>query len=239
MKKLLKKLQSHLFPATIQEKPITVVVASYNNKEWYKKNLISIFSQKYKNYKIIYIDDCSTDGTAALVEAYTEQEGQSHRLTLIKNRENQGAMANKYKGSHLSEDNSIVVLVDGDDWLATEKALLHINKAYSTSDCWMTYGQFKRYPSGQKGHCKKLSQKENFRELKQAYVSHLRTYYAWLFKLVKKEDLMRNGKFVSLSEDVVGSLPMLEMARGHIKVISKIRIIIIACPLFQIFSIVI
>lgn len=222
MKKLLNNLKFRLFPATIPEKPIVVLVVSYNNKDWYKKNLSSIFSQNYTNYKVIYIDDFSTDGTAGLVEKFTKEQNQEHRFKLVKNEHNMGAMANKYNGSHMAEDNSIIVLVDGDDWLAHNNVLRCINKAYSTTDCWMTYGQFKRYPTGEKGHCKKLGQNINFRNLKQTYVSHLRTYYAWLFKLIKKEDLMIKGRFVPVSEDVAGSLPMLEMARGHIKFISKV-----------------
>lgn len=222
MKNFFKNIRFKLFPAVIPEKPIRIVVASYNNKDWYKKNLDSILNQKYENYRIVYIDDYSSDGTADLVEKYVADLGKADKFTLIRNQENLGAMANKYKGTHLVEDDCIVVLVDGDDWLAHNGVLRYINQVYSLNDCWMTYGQFKRYPTNEKGHCKKLKQTSDFRSLDQTYVSHLRTYYAWLFKLIKKEDLMKDGKFVAVSEDIAGSLPMLEMARGHIKFISKI-----------------
>jgi len=52
------------------EKPIVLIVASYNNTQWYKWNLDSIFNQKYKNYHVIYIDDCSKDDTYELVKNY-------------------------------------------------------------------------------------------------------------------------------------------------------------------------
>ncbi len=48
------------------EKPFVFIIASYNNSEWYKNNLDSVFAQDYENYRIIYIDDASPDGTGHL-----------------------------------------------------------------------------------------------------------------------------------------------------------------------------
>src|SRR3989304_2120498 len=57
-----------------KEKHFVVIVPSYNNKDWYQKNLDSIFMQKYTNYHVVYIDDVSTDGTGDLVEKYVQAE---------------------------------------------------------------------------------------------------------------------------------------------------------------------
>ena len=54
----------------IEEKPLAVIVCSYNNIKWAEKNLDSIFFQRYRNYRVIYVDDGSTDGTADFVEHY-------------------------------------------------------------------------------------------------------------------------------------------------------------------------
>ena len=56
----------------LQEKKLVIIVTSYNNADWYDKNLGTMFSQKnydgtpYENYRIIYVDDCSLDGTARI-----------------------------------------------------------------------------------------------------------------------------------------------------------------------------
>lgn len=55
---------------SLEEKPIVVVIPSYNNAGWYQLNLVSVLSQKYKNYRIIYIDDASPDGTGEKVEGF-------------------------------------------------------------------------------------------------------------------------------------------------------------------------
>ena len=45
-----------------------IVIPSYNNAQWYKRNLDSVFAQTYKNFSVIYLDDCSPDGTGQLVK---------------------------------------------------------------------------------------------------------------------------------------------------------------------------
>ena len=46
------------------------IIPSYNNEKYYKKNLDSVINQTYKNWRIIYIDDASTDNTFELVKKY-------------------------------------------------------------------------------------------------------------------------------------------------------------------------
>ena len=70
-----------------EEKHFIVLIPSYKNSQWYKKNLDSIFMQKYSNYHILYIDDCSPDGTGDLVEKYIKEKKQEHKVILIKNTE--------------------------------------------------------------------------------------------------------------------------------------------------------
>ena len=55
-----------------KEIPMCIVMASYNNVEFdrYKFNLISVHRQQYSNYKIVYIDDASTDDTAVKVRDF-------------------------------------------------------------------------------------------------------------------------------------------------------------------------
>src|SRR5437868_2077214 len=42
------------------QKPIVVIIPSYNNVQWCVKNIESVLTQNYSNYRVIYIDDCST-----------------------------------------------------------------------------------------------------------------------------------------------------------------------------------
>lgn len=58
----------------VPEKHIVVIIPSYNNKKLYERNLLSVVEQEYSNYHVIYVDDCSSDGTATFVEAFIQKK---------------------------------------------------------------------------------------------------------------------------------------------------------------------
>lgn len=208
------------------ERSIVIVTASYNNKDWYQRNLDSIFCQNYQNYKVIYVDDCSPDGTGDLVEKYVQEKMQQHRVTLIKNKKRIGSpLANQYPAIHSCNDKDIIIIVDGDDFLAHPNVLTYINNVYSDYNVWLTYGQFVEYPSGVRGFCCPMPLNivinNAFREYPNI-PSHLRTFYAGLFKQIKKEDMMLDGEFFKMTGDMGAMLPMIEMARDHFKFIREI-----------------
>ena len=45
----------------MQQNKFKIVIPSYNNESWLEPNIASILNQTYKNYEVLYIDDCSTD----------------------------------------------------------------------------------------------------------------------------------------------------------------------------------
>ncbi len=209
----------------VEEKPMVVVVPSYNNAQWYRRNLDSICFQNYQNYRVIYIDDCSPDGTGALVQSYIDEHDLYDKVTLICNGHNCGAMANHYRAAWMCADDEIVVHVDGDDWLAHNNVLARVNAEYQNSDVWLTYGQFERFPDGQKGYCRPLQpaviQWNAYREC-DWITSHLRTFYAGLFKQIKLKSFMYEGDYFPVTCDMAMFFPLLELAGSHARCISDV-----------------
>jgi glycosyltransferase involved in cell wall biosynthesis len=205
----------------IEEKPIVILITSYNNERWVERNLQSVFVQKYDNYRVIYVDDCSTDKTFECASKQVEIHKQQHRFTIIHNDERRNAMANFYTAIHSCADNEIVVTLDGDDWLAHDQVLSKINEAYSHNDIWFTYGQYQCFPSGQPGDVNRsfpqyIVDNNMFRKYWYFPVSHLRTHYAWLFKLVALKDFLYDDYYYAMTSDKAMLAPMIEMAsRGH------------------------
>lgn len=201
-----------------EENPFVVIIPSYNNIKWYKKNIQSVLDQKYSNYRVIYIDDSSKDGTYEAVKQYLEDNDVDNRVTLIHNEKNNGALSNLYSSIHSCEDNEIIVTLDGDDWLAHEFVLTRLNDYYYDKNVWLTYGQYLDYPSLEWGMCLPIDghivKKYGIR--KHPWVaSHLRTFYAGLFKKIKIEDFFYKNKFMDMSWDYAFMMPMLEMAGKH------------------------
>lgn len=214
--------------SNISEKPIVIVIPSYNNKDWYKRNLDSVLQQDYSNFTVIYTDDCSPDNTGALVDAYLTECDHNNRVQLIKNNTRLGALHNLYMMIHSCDDNVIIATLDGDDWLPDNNTLKRLNEAYSSKDIWLTYGQFQLYPSEIIGWASAMPdyivQTNSFRDF-QHLPTHLRTFYAWLFKEIKLEDLLYLGNFYTMTWDMAMMFPMIEMAGERHAFISDIMYI--------------
>jgi glycosyltransferase involved in cell wall biosynthesis len=208
-------------------KKFVFVVASYKNERWCAWNIRSALNQKYDNYRIIYVDDCSPDKTFEIVQNIVQEEDKAGRVTLIHNETRKGALYNQYHAIHdHCTDDEIVVILDGDDALPHEYVLTYLNKVYSSEDVWLTYGQFRELNSGNIGFCCPMPSEVVKANAFRKWVhlpSHLRTYYAWLFKRIKKEDLtLDDGSFFPMTGDLAAMMPMIEMARDHFKFIPHI-----------------
>lgn len=123
----------------------------------------------------------------------------------------------------MCNDDEIVLMYDGDDWFPHKDVLQRINREYQDDNIWMTYGNCIFASNGQLCSWSmpfpdKVIKNNTFREWPHG-VTHLRTFYAWLFKQIKVEDLMYNGDFYPMTYDVAMCHPMIEMAAYHHKYI--------------------
>lgn len=199
--------------------PVRIVIPSYNNAQWYIKNINSALTQRYNNYTIFYIDDCSSDATGFLVEQYV-QKLQASRITVRCNKQRQGALANHMLAIATTEPSTIIVSLDGDDWLANEYVLADLNFVYQETGCWMTYGQFQNWPTGDIGWCCQLPpaviQRADYRSF--GFISaQPRTYYTWLARHVADADLRdETGNYFTVAGDVALMMPMLELCNGNV-----------------------
>ena len=210
-----------------------ILITSYNNELWAEENLDSACWQESTNpYHVIYINDCSTDNTGNVVDAYVKKHHLEEKVTVIHNEKNRGAMANIYHAIHeLIADDKIVVSLDGDDALPHSGVLLKLEKYYDDPlEVWITYGSYGTIPEG--------IYFNDFVEEVPAWVfetnqlrdypfqtSHLRTFRAWLFKLIAKEDFFYDGRFMPVAWDMAMMFPMLEMSYSqngnHIRCIQE------------------
>ncbi len=208
------------------EKNIVVVIPSYQNRAWCVYTMRSLRLQQYRSFRVIYIDDCSSDGTADAVEHYCTRYHMKN-VRIVRNKQRVGALANIYHACAQCADDEIVVFLDGDDWFAHNRVLAYINEVYQDTQVWATYGQFCNWPTGTCGWGKAIPAdivvKNKWRSYGFWFVQP-RTCYAWLAKQVRYEDLIdvRTGKFFTVAGDVAFMLPIVEMAGKHVRFINKV-----------------
>ena len=113
------------------ENKIGIIIPNYNYEHTIEKCLDSIFNQTYKNYEIVFVDDCSTDNSIDVAQTthlkhFKKCEDKFKLVRLKQKRLNGGARNEGYL--HLSDDVDYVYYVDSDDWLYDEYALEKINR---------------------------------------------------------------------------------------------------------------
>lgn len=173
----------------------------------------SLLEQHYGNYEVLLLDDASDNGTLDLID-----EEFSH-IRKIKNHRRMGPMENVYR--HLTglsfNDDDIIVLLDGDDYLFGNYALQIVNAKYN-DNALLTYGQYiNNY--GQIGHCSPYT-REEFQNLRKApwKASHLKSFKYKLFKEFMKQDpdamnfKFGNGQFYMAASDQAIMIPLMEIA---------------------------
>ena len=192
----------------------TFIITSYNCEKWVESNLNSILSQNYENYDIVYIDDASTDYTFEKAKQVLEiAEFPEDRMRVTRNSFNKGKMENVYNSVRASKDNTIIVIVDGDDWLISPHVLSLLNNVYD-ENVWMTNGSYKVDPGGHivEPHINESYWEGNIRQ-KSWQFSHLGTFRKELFLKIKLKDMLRkDGVFFQTSSDQAMMWPMAEMA---------------------------
>lgn len=209
-----------------EKNKIVVIVPGYNPGVFIEKCYASLVSQKYDNFRAIFIDDCSTDGSFINLP-------KDNRFIMLRNETRKTALENLHNAiiNHC-EPEEIVVILDSDDWFSNKKVLQYVNDFYNEHDCWIMYGS-SSWTDGRSCCSSEYSEKE-FENLRKApfRVSHLRTFRAGLYHSIKEQDpgflclKDSNGDFYKMTYDVAVMLPILEMA-GKEKVIHNKSILYI------------
>ncbi len=96
------------------ENPAVSVIIPVFNRAWcLEKTLQSVLDQTFKNFKLIVVDDGSTDGTVALLQQFPQV--QVHRWE-----DNRGVSAARNRGIEMARGEWICFLDSDDQWVANK-----------------------------------------------------------------------------------------------------------------------
>jgi hypothetical protein len=208
-----------------------VILCRLRNVEYtrFLKMFCSVLSQTYQDWGMVIIDDASTNGLPIFIDSIIKPY--LSKITFIKNRVWQGLMANIYKGIHyfISNPESVVVTIDGDDAVIGNKLFSHIMWYYGFSDADVviggTYQTFRlqphyRYPV-------------NFlypRENNSGNVwQHIRTFKKYLFDSLEISDLkmtnqnknmiekVMSDQWIPICTDYATMVPIVEMSKNPVQ----------------------
>ena len=92
---------------------VSVVVAMYNAQAWLQRFVVALQNQELDDFEVLMIDDASTDGSAAMVEAVAATDP---RFRLIRLSVNSGAGVARNKGI-VEATGETICFADPDDLL--------------------------------------------------------------------------------------------------------------------------
>ncbi|CAH1219288.1 hypothetical protein PAECIP111892_04708 [Paenibacillus auburnensis] len=99
-------------PASLPK--ISVIITTYNRKDFLNQAINSILRQDYPHKEITVIDDCSSDGTDAMMAA---SFGEEPRVIYMRSETNQGPGNNRRKAFAAHGNGEYILFLDDDDYL--------------------------------------------------------------------------------------------------------------------------
>ena len=97
---------------------VSVIIPNYNNAQYLGACLESCMTQTYQALEIIVIDDCSTDASVEIIEAYCRRD---KRIRLICNIVNQKVSSTRHTGILECKGSWITTLDSDDFYLSPDK----------------------------------------------------------------------------------------------------------------------
>lgn len=94
---------------------VSIIVPVYNAKRFLRQTMDSVRAQTYTDWELLLVDDCSTDGSAQLIEEYAREKG-DHRIRLISQPSNLGAAKARNRGVEEAQGRYIAYLDADDLW---------------------------------------------------------------------------------------------------------------------------
>lgn len=193
---------------------ISIVISTRNAAQYIERCLDSAISQDYPDYEIVFLDAQSNDGTYEKALKYVDK---FKNIRVLQNEQRKYQGENIRIGTEMSQPKSIIITLDGDDWLPHDGVLARINAEYKKHNCWMTYGTYEEYPYRDVSvhyheYPIEVRQNKTFRQHRWL-ASHLRTFRRELFLKINPEDMKdpSTGDYVSMAPDLSFQFPMLEM----------------------------
>lgn len=202
----------------------TIAIDTCNHEDWIEKCLNTCLTQKYENYEVVLVDAISTDKTFEIAQKYANE---FKNLRVYQNEKRLPQVANFLWLNELSKPNSIVVSIDGDDWLKSSRVLQRLNDVYNSGEVWMTYGTYEEYPYRDvsfiyQPYPDEVIKNNAFREYRWL-ASHLRTWRRELLLKIDENEFKRpDGEWLDTTGDQAIMFPMLELSGNRSRHIAEV-----------------
>ena len=214
---------------------VSVVIPMYNTEKYIRQCLISVLSQKFQDYEVIIVDDCSSDGGIAEVERLIPHF--DDRLKLIRRSKQSGCAGIPRNEGIKAAAGKYIVFLDSDDMLlpttlmnyfeiaeATKADVLHTEKVLVFHDDGKRqFSRDKLVPAANEAgdFVEDITFETN--DLTERIKRYHSKYFFWApwGKLFRREFLLKNDitfPAMKMSEDMIFCFKCLFFAKKYVRI---------------------
>lgn len=110
-----------------------IIAPTYNAEKTARQALLSLAAQRYDNWKLIVVDDMSTDDTARTILQLGAALNISSKIEYVFNKEKKWEVANVIEGLKRCQDTDIICRLDMDDYLTENDAFAILDNCYTNN----------------------------------------------------------------------------------------------------------
>ena len=194
-----KRHTTYAIQPVMENKSFVVVISAKDNAFYCEQNLLSVLGQNYENFRVIYIDNGSKDLTAKKTLSFLKNHDIDGKVDFVSYGGKVCEGESLYRAVRSCQNHEIIVLLRGDEFFAQNTILEKLNCYFADPDVWMTASEELLYPT-----YNKVSSHSNYR-----------AFYAGLFKQVKLEEFLSDGKFRKENSEKILFPALKELAGNH------------------------
>lgn len=168
-----------------------IIIPNYNNdhgeykgKTFLQNCIESVLNQTYKNFKIIIVDDMSTDTSVETVKNYVDKD---ERIILLENKRKRYNGGSRNVAIEYAKDNmnfDYYLFLDSDDWWKNENVLQKINDNLWNCEL-MLLGCEMIFPDGTKQT--KINEYDNYKDF---FICDNKTWCTAWSRVIRKDKIV-------------------------------------------------
>ena len=200
------------------ENRFVFVAPMFNASDTLPQMLHSLCGQSYENWRLILLDDVSSDEhwarASRTLDAFDKLEGKG-RIDFVRNTEKKWEVANVLHGLTFCAPDDIVCRIDADDWLTDLDALAMLNAVYTNTGCDILWTAHRWGYSDKNISAPMLDSADPY---KHPWVSsHLKTFRKSLLNGVNDQNFRgEDGNYIRRAGDQAIYLPALHNSRKRV-----------------------
>lgn len=134
---------------------VSILIPVYGVEKYIKRCAISLFEQTYSNLEFVFVNDCTCDGSIAIlnetIKLYPKREQQ---VKIIHHKKNRGLAASRNTAVEMATG-EFLVHVDSDDWLDSKAVEVAVKMqaqtnadfvSFNSKVIWPSYTEFYKTP---------------------------------------------------------------------------------------------